>query len=202
MRPGAFLAIILLLGMSGPEVAHYVESTLPVGAGPIALCYDSQDCKIYCASELTPTMTVIDGVTNRILRTIPIGARARALCYNPQDNKVYCANWQDTSVTVIDGATNRVLTSIQVGVEPWALAWNPVQNRVYVANCYGSSISVLRDSGGVGTDENTIPQVASPDPAATVIRGVLVLGAVDSRQNTGYRAELLDAQYTLLSIGL
>jgi hypothetical protein len=27
----------------------------------------------------------------------------------------------------------------------------------------------------------------------TVVRGVLVLGAVDSRQNTGYRAELLDA---------
>jgi hypothetical protein len=30
-------------------------------------------------------------------------------------------------------------------------------------------------------------------PAPTVIRGVLVLGAVGSRQNTVYRAELLDA---------
>jgi hypothetical protein len=27
---------------------------------------------------------------------------------------------------------------------------------------------------------------------STVVRGVLVLGAVDSRQNTGYRVELLD----------
>jgi len=30
-------------------------------------------------------------------------------------------------------------------------------------------------------------------PNATLVRGVLVLGVVGSRQNTGYRAELLDA---------
>jgi hypothetical protein len=45
---------------------------------------------------------------------------------------------------------------------------------VYVANYYGSSISVLRDSGG-GIEESFKPQAASPKPAATVVRGVLLL---------------------------
>jgi YVTN family beta-propeller protein len=144
VRPGAFLAIILLLGMSGPEVAHYVESTLPVGAGPIALCYDSQDCKIYCASELTPTMTVIDGVTNRILRTIPIGARARALCYNPQDNKVYVACFHSYEVDVIDCSTD-VCTSLYLGLyqSANAICYNSISNKVYCSTTGGSCVFVI-----------------------------------------------------------
>ncbi|HTW91325.1 MAG TPA: hypothetical protein VMH22_06405 [bacterium] len=44
-----------------------------------------------------------------------------------------------------------------------------------------------------GIEEGGRPTVSGSRPAATVARGVLMLGAVDSRQNTGCRAELLDA---------
>jgi hypothetical protein len=43
-----------------------------------------------------------------------------------------------------------------------------------------------------GIAEQRRPQASSRASLPTVVRGVLVLGAVDSRQNTGYRAELLD----------
>jgi len=47
---------------------------------------------------------------------------------------------------------------------------------------------------GAGVSESR-PSHPAPRPyvSATVVRGVLVLGAVDSRQKTAYRAELLDA---------
>ncbi len=45
-------------------------------------------------------------------------------------------------------------------------------------------------SGGV--EECPKPQAASPKLGSAVIRGVLMLGAAGSRQNTGYRMELLD----------
>jgi hypothetical protein len=48
-------------------------------------------------------------------------------------------------------------------------------------------------TGNAGTEENLKPQAPSHKPAATIVRGVLVLGAVGSRQKTAYRAELLDA---------
>jgi len=48
-------------------------------------------------------------------------------------------------------------------------------------------------TGNVGTEEGLKPQARSQKPAASIVRGVLVLGAVDIRQNTEYGAELLDA---------
>jgi hypothetical protein len=48
-------------------------------------------------------------------------------------------------------------------------------------------------TGNVGIEESLKPQAPSPKPVATIVRGVLVLEAVDSKQNSGYKAELLDA---------
>ncbi len=46
---------------------------------------------------------------------------------------------------------------------------------------------------GTGVSEFRLSSsVLRPDVSATVVRGVLVLGAVDSRQKTAYRAELMD----------
>ena len=86
MKPWSRLALCSLASLAQFALGHYVEATLPVGSGPVALCYDSQDCKIYCASEVSRTMTVIDGATNRILATVPIGYGSKALCYNPQQS--------------------------------------------------------------------------------------------------------------------
>ena len=56
-----------------------------------------------------------------------------------------------------------------------------------------SEIYYLRNpTGNAGVEESLKPQAPSHKPATTIVRGVLVLGAVGSRQNTGYRAELLD----------
>jgi len=46
---------------------------------------------------------------------------------------------------------------------------------------------------GAGVEEMMNEERGTMNVGPTVVRGVLVLGAVDSRQNTAYRAELLDA---------
>ena len=46
---------------------------------------------------------------------------------------------------------------------------------------------------GAGVEETPNAEVRTADPMPTIVRGVLVLGAVDGRQQSGYRAELLDA---------
>jgi len=51
---------------------------------------------------------------------------------------------------------------------------------------------VYRVGFASAVEESPKPQATSPKPQATVVRAVLNLG-VDSRQQTGYRAELLDA---------
>jgi YVTN family beta-propeller protein len=168
-----------------------VIATVPVGDGPFALCYDPTDNKVYSANRNGSYVTVVDGATNGVITVVPTGDYPFALCYNATNDKVYCANALSDDVTVIDAATDFALSTIEVGASPVDLAWNPVQNRVYVANFGGSSISVLRDSGGAAIEESPKPQ-AGCKPLPTVIRGVLVLGAAGSRQNTEYGADLLD----------
>ena len=48
-------------------------------------------------------------------------------------------------------------------------------------------------TGNVGAEETMNDGRKTMNVCPTIVRGVLVLGAVDSRQNTGYRAGLLDA---------
>jgi len=79
---------------------------------------------------------------------------------------------------------------VPVGDHPYALCYNQESKRVYCANVQGSSISVLHAAPGV--QETMNDERGTMDVIATIIHGVLVLGAVDSRQHTAYRAELLD----------
>ena len=52
---------------------------------------------------------------------------------------------------------------------------------------------MIRDSAPTGIEERPTAGTRYATPSATLVRGALVLGAVGSRQNTGYRSELLDA---------
>ena len=84
----------------------------------MALCYNPQDDKVYCANDNGDNVTVIDGASNQVIATVAAGSEPSALCYNPQNNKVYCANYDSDNVTVIDGASNQVITTVAAGSEP------------------------------------------------------------------------------------
>ena len=73
-----------------------------------------------------------------------------------------------------------------------ALAWNPFTLRTYVLNYLGSSVSILSDSLHPGVEEMANAKRRMSNGRATVVRGVLVLDAVGSRQNVDCRAELQD----------
>jgi hypothetical protein len=86
----------------------------------------------------------------------------------------------------VDGDTatdvNPTLTTLGV-TEHWCV-WQSDRSGNW--DLYGSFVYAT------GVEESRRPQAASIKPDQTVVRGVLLLGAADSRQNTGYRADLLD----------
>jgi hypothetical protein len=84
---------------------------------------------------------------------------------------------------------------------------HPVEVGYYDTPGYANGVAVIGDYAyvadvdaglqmyqfyGAGVEESSKPQAPSLKPAVTIVHGVLMLGAVDSRQNTGYRVELLD----------
>ncbi len=67
---------------------QWLETTIPVGITPKALCYNSVGNKVYCACSGSWTVAVIDGATNRVVANISTRYRPFGLCYNATDNKV------------------------------------------------------------------------------------------------------------------
>ncbi|MEO0078690.1 MAG: hypothetical protein ABIK86_06815 [candidate division WOR-3 bacterium] len=81
-----------------------------------------------------------------------------------------------------------------VGIGPCALVHNPVENRVYVANSGDSTVSVLRDTGTVAVkEERRTPEARRLMPGATLVRGILRLGALGEGQRIDNPPVLLGA---------
>jgi len=162
--------------------------------GTWGLHSDSVCDKVYGVESWPGGLQIIRASTDTFCQSLSAGYLSALLDNGKQGpaNRLYCASPNAGEVAVVAGyKTDSILRRITVEDDPAALAWNPTYSRVYVSNHGSSSISVIRDTIGVGVEEGQ-PLAPSHKPQATVVRGVLNLG-VDSRQQTGYRAELLDA---------
>jgi YVTN family beta-propeller protein len=157
---------------------------------PEDLCYNSRDDKLYCANYDGFSVTVVSCANDSVVAVKEVGFDPRTLSYDSLNNRISCATQADSSVWVIDGATNEVVRKVNVGATPTSLLWTPEQNLTFTSNWSDASVSVLRDSMP-GLEETPSVEVRDAKPTPTVVRGVLRAG--DRRQNTGYRAELLDA---------
>ena len=117
---------------------------LKTGGWVMAMSYNPQNNKVYCAEADLNKVVVIGGATDSVIATIGVGFEPRALCYNSKNNRIYCANHQDSDVTVIDGATNSVVATVRVGDGPYGLCYNPQNNKVYCADQWsGGDVAVM-----------------------------------------------------------
>jgi hypothetical protein len=92
--------------------------------------------------------------------------------------------------------------SVSDPAHPTGAGYYKMGSRAYGVTLAGDSAYVAHGTaglqifefyGGGGVEEAINDERETMSSGTSVVRGVLVLGAVDSRQNTGYRAELIDA---------
>ena len=89
--------------------------------------------------------------------------------------------------TLVGGATAPAAPFIDFAGSTLHVIWKDMRDG------HGAIYYKRNMTGNVGIEESLKPQAPSPKSVATIVRGVLVLEAVDSKQNSGYKAELLDA---------
>jgi YVTN family beta-propeller protein len=168
--------------------------TLQPSAWAEFMSYDLGNDRVYATLPGNGRLDVYDPGPDSLAASIWVGYGLSSPLDNGRTgdaNRVYCAAGENDVVAVISGTTNAIIRSIDVGDYPAALAWNPAHSWMYVANHGGSSISVLRDTLVVGIEERPTPIAPRTKPGATVVRGVLSVGAF-SNQQSAFRAELLD----------
>jgi hypothetical protein len=130
---------------------------------------------------------VIDAAHDSVVASLTVGGYPNAFVYSAHNDWMYFTRRNDNIVATIDGVSNQIVDSVIVDAGPTYLVLNPQQHRVYSANMWSSDVSVISDSA-LGIMEQRQLAVRGPQHAATIVRGMLVLGAVDSRQKTAYRA--------------
>jgi YVTN family beta-propeller protein len=130
---------------------NQVVATIPTGARPFAICYNSADDKMYVASYMyggSDSLTVIDCSSDSAVATMHVGQGQPSLCYNPAANRVFCASYD--TLRVVDGAGDSVVAAY--AGEWWRpMAVDAVANKVY-ASASGIGILVLDGTTGIVLD--------------------------------------------------
>jgi hypothetical protein len=154
------------------------------------MCWDSVANRVYLANNYSSEVLVVDGPTHAVVGRVAVPSLPADMTWCSRSGLVYlCHNraGQVTQlVTVIED--DSVVAQLTVRPSPVGVIPDPDRGRVYVLNWESSCITVISDSP-VGVAQN--PRGAEGRTSAvTIVRGVLKIA--DSRQQTAYRAELLN----------
>jgi YVTN family beta-propeller protein len=119
------------------------QSGVAVDAYPIGVAVNPVSKNVYVTNEFSNTISVIDGITQRVTDTITVGSFPYGVAVNPFNDRIYVTNRGSNTVTVIDSPTNTKLSDIPVGSSPVGIAVNPSSNWIYVTNINAGTVSVI-----------------------------------------------------------
>ena len=123
--------------------AHQTYRTIPVGANPIGIAYDSGHDRIYVANANSGDLSVIDAATNTVIGTpIQVKPLPWEIAYDPDNRELYITD-AIRSVNVVDTSNNAVIGNIQVRSGPHGIAYDPANKEVYVANQGFGTVTVI-----------------------------------------------------------
>ncbi|MBM3332949.1 hypothetical protein FJY68_14075 [candidate division WOR-3 bacterium] len=124
---------------------NQVTATIAFDSGPGQLCCNTVNGKMYVTSEWVgdPSVTVIDGVGDSVIRWTAAGGGAMA--FDSVGNKLYClaSEGGQSAVVVIDGIGDTVLTTVPTPLYPTNIAVNAAARRVYVCGTATLELVVL-----------------------------------------------------------
>jgi len=141
------------------------------------------------------TLSVIDLLTNNVLKTITIGSGAFAVATHPAQKRVYVTNHVGGTVSVIDMTTHAIVATVDVGVgsNPQGIGINRSRNKVYVT-CPGS--------WGYGPDSVKIIDTNSNQVIATVPvdRDPTGVAVADQGNASGAFVSLMNGQVVVIDV--
>ncbi len=136
------------------------------GVGPSGIAVNSKTNRIYIANN-SDNISVIDGLTNKIIDTIDGMKKVGGVAVNEVTNRIYVVNSDSSkgTVSVIDGETHQIIATVPVGFSPVTVAVNPNTNLVYVSTVFidlldnfitvidgatNEAVSILKFETGIG----------------------------------------------------
>jgi YVTN family beta-propeller protein len=146
------------------EVVAQIEQDAALGLAPHAITYDRQTQRMFVVNKDSPTVSVIDVKTNKVLRYIEIGAEPHGITIGP-DGQVWAVAKKANKIAVIDPRSLTITAEITDAalVGPHSMIWiktnqrsrQPAEDLAPVAfaetgyNLTGQFLNFWRASGGL-----------------------------------------------------
>jgi YVTN family beta-propeller protein len=116
--------------------------------------------RIYVTNMVDNTVSVIDGITHRVVTTIPVPARPTGIVTAPGRKRVYVAHstlatassWGSTAedlVSIIDTATDSVVSRATVSGAPQQLVMTPGGQQIYALSRFSEADDAVEDAGAI-----------------------------------------------------
>lgn len=122
---------------------HINMKTIPVGPRPRSVDANVQLNKIYVSNEEGNSISVINGVTDTVIKTTGVGASPLGVAVNQATAKIYVVNSDDKTVSVLNGLTDSVARTISVGADSSFVTVNSLTNKIYVTNGHDNAVTVI-----------------------------------------------------------
>lgn len=142
---------------------------------PWGLALNPSGTKLYVANYLTNAVSVINTITETVVKNIPVGEQPRWIAITPDGKQVYVSNAKSGTVSIIDSGTDAVIKTVTVGTDPQGIGALPDGSAVYVVNqntTSPSSLSVINTSdfsvAATPLPESGIRSLAIADPTAKI----------------------------------
>jgi|TARA_B110000305_G_scaffold219193_1_gene259964 PQQ-dependent catabolism-associated beta-propeller protein len=103
--------------------------------------------RAFVSNERSDTVSVIDILTNKVIKTVQVGKRPRGVGVSPDGNEVYVAISADNAIAVLDPVKMEVIRTFASGDDPEAFAIHSNGN-LYISNEEDAMASVYDPKTG------------------------------------------------------
>ena len=104
----------------------------PVGKEPVSIALNPDTNRVYVANSGSGNVSVIDGMTDKVVATVPVGDLPYTMAVNRATNEVYVSRTFSDVTVIIDGRTNAP-TTVKAGVGD-AVAAESLDSETYMTS--------------------------------------------------------------------
>jgi len=113
--------------------------------------------KAYVTNMKSNSISVIDLVTNTVVKIIPCGLTTESIDITPDGSEIWVTNKNGNSMTIINTSTYEVIDTLPTGNEPLKVKFSIDGNYCLVANASDGSISVYEQRSKKQIETISIP---------------------------------------------
>ena len=127
-----------------------IIGTIKVGKSPDGIAFDSYSNHLYVANTGSGDISVINALTNQVVKNISMPSDPTKILLNPADNNLYIASYCSKNITVIDTRDNKItdITSLNGNILGFTL--DTENNNVYVGTAYyNNSLYVINSNNTI-----------------------------------------------------